>query len=178
MKITKLLFVLATAVSVSSCSYSFSQKSRTTKSMDIAGSEIHQHPMIADLIVQDSKVVGTSTGLRDVSVESVNQDAIADALKKTGADVLVEPRFETEITSSRIVSSVIGYPATYKNFRLATKSDILLLRNSDSINRAIVNTNNNMFKTAEAAPQKKKGKGALVGGSIGLLGLLLLLLIL
>lgn len=108
MKTIKILILTACLGTATSCSYSFSQKWRTTKSMEIANSEIHQHPLIADLIVQDSKSMGTATSLKDVSLENLKQEAIADALKKTSSDVLIEPRFETEITNSRnMVSSTL-----------------------------------------------------------------------
>ena len=53
------------------------------------------------------------------------QNAIAEALKKTGADILVEPQFTyTYDKKGRLTTvEVSGYPARYRNFRSLTKED-------------------------------------------------------
>ena len=126
------------------------QKSTTVKTMDVIGGGIIQTPVIVDLDVKPTKVTGTSNGKSDVPLENVKQAAVADAVKNANADVLVEPRFETSLTSSNKTVVVTGYPATYKNFRQMTDADTTLVMVSS------------MYKATVYEPttvQKQKGSG-------------------
>lgn len=61
-------------------------------------------------------------------MEIVKQNAVANALKKASADVLVEPIFETEISGGRISVIVTGWSANYKKFRSINVEDAQLLQ--------------------------------------------------
>lgn len=67
---------------------------------------------------------------RCVSVENVKGNLRAEILKQTNADVLVEPNYIVRKGGLFRGGSVtvIGYPATFKNFRTATNEDAELLR--------------------------------------------------
>ena len=126
MRITTGLVLLA-VVGLSSCSTTSTrvQSSRTT---EIYGPGVLHLPVVADLNVREEKVSATVTGSTSGSTKELRDLALAEALEKAGADVLVEPVFESESTGTRITITVTGYPATYENFRQATHDDIGLLQ--------------------------------------------------
>jgi hypothetical protein len=103
------------------------QRTTTTKTMDIYGAGVIQYPVIAELDVSDNSVSGTAQTSSGESIEVVKENAIADALLGTNADILVEPIFETVIDGRDKRATVRGFPATYTNFRSATQQDIQLL---------------------------------------------------
>lgn len=50
---------------------------------------------------------------------------IADMVKESGADILLEPQTTyTKVPFGQRTLTITGYPATYKNFRKATKEDL------------------------------------------------------
>lgn len=98
---------------------------KTSKTLDIYKSGIIQNPVLVDLEVSEKKVTGSSEGYSS-NYESIKYDAIAIALKISNADILVEPKFETESLGLKIKVTVTGFPATYKNFRPLKKEDIKL----------------------------------------------------
>lgn len=153
----KIIFSIGIAFLFASCSV---YKTTTTKTMDVSGGGIIQTPVIVDLDVKPNKVSGTATGKKEVPIENVRQSAIADAVKSANADVLVEPRFETTITSSNKTIVVSGYPANYKNFRQMTNADTTLIQVS-SLYKASV------YEPATVQKKSgKKGRGYLVLGAI------------
>jgi len=105
----------------------FSSYNRT---MTIAEVGITHKPVIADLIVSETKVTGTASARESVGVQAVRDRAIENALRPLNADVLIEPKFEI-ITNpatgpfdlGNITVNVIGFPAHYKNFRTVNISD-------------------------------------------------------
>ena len=105
----------------------------------INDSGIYHTPVIADLEVQQSKITGTASG-RQSEFEQLKVLATENALSKTNADVLVEPRYSWEIAGyDKMTMQVTGYPATYKNFRSISELDSLFIRNNrylNTINRA------------------------------------------
>ena len=127
MKKQILFLTIAATAFLASCSVS---KTNTAKTTDIYGAGVIQKPVLVDLDVKVTKVTGTATGTASkvVSLESVKLDAVVDAIKKSGADVLVEPTFETLIAGGQITATVTGFPATYKNFRPITPEDVPLLQ--------------------------------------------------
>ena len=137
-------------------------KTSTSKSLDIYGSGVIQKPVVADLNVVQTKVTGFAKETASQSVESVKQKAVADALKKSSADVLIEPKFETETKSGYTTALVSGWPATYSNFRVISPDDIPLLQ-AGILQKAEVYT--------PPTVEKKKGTGWLVATTIILLGL-------
>lgn len=98
------------------------------KTIDITPT-IVQKPTVADMQVNDQKVTGSHSGkIKTTPFESIKNEAVANALKTTNADVLVEPRFETTVDGSLTTVVVSGFPATFKNFRPMKNEDIPLMK--------------------------------------------------
>jgi hypothetical protein len=110
---------------------------KTTKSGYADGPNVVQKPVVADLQVSETKVSGTATGKRSQGIGDVKQLAIADALLKSNADVLIEPRYEIKSTFSYITVNVTGYPATYKNFRPMEIGDTLFVGQDEAVRKPI-----------------------------------------
>ncbi|MFA5782846.1 MAG: hypothetical protein WC868_11330 [Bacteroidales bacterium] len=127
MKKQILFLTIVTSTFLTSCTV---LKTSTSKTMDIYGAGVIQKPVLVDLDVKETKVTGTATATmtKSTSLETVKQKAVADALKKTNADVLIEPKFETETSGRRTTATVTGFPATFKNFRSITAEDVPLLQ--------------------------------------------------
>ncbi len=138
-------------------------KTSTSKSLDIYGSGVIQKPVVADLNVVQTKVTGFAKETASQSVESIKQKAVADALKKSSSDVLIEPKFETETKGGYTTATVTGWPATYSNFRVISPDDVPLLQ-AGVLQKAEVYT--------PPTVEKKKGTGWLVATSVILLGLI------
>jgi hypothetical protein len=122
---TKLLLFVLTTFFISSCTV---VKTYTTKTHEIYGSGVIQKPVIVDLEVNEFKVTGTATEKSGKGLYEIKNLAVANALKKAGADVLVEPQFETETKFGMTTATVTGFPATYKNFRPIQLEDVELLK--------------------------------------------------
>ncbi len=102
-------------------------KFSTAKTTDIAAS-INQKPTLVDLEVKDAKVTATASyKSTEKGFEAIKQEAVANALKSVNADILVEPKFDTEVKNSTITITVTGYPGFYKNFRAVKTEDLLIL---------------------------------------------------
>ncbi|MFH0867245.1 MAG: hypothetical protein V1904_13705 [Bacteroidota bacterium] len=130
MKKLTLLVVLTITIAAFLTSCSSFTKVTDVKITEISGRSVIQKPVLVDLDVKITKVTATSTGIlsKGTTVESVKAQAVADAVKQAGADVLVEPIFETTISGKRVTAIVTGFPATYKNFRSITAEDMPLLQ--------------------------------------------------
>lgn len=125
----KYLFLSLMILLMASCTVTNSKYS-TAKSIDINLTGIIQKPVVVDLDVKETKVSGTATEKSEsVSIETVKQEAIVDAVKKSNADILVEPMFTTETIGEKITVTVTGFPANYKNFRSIKHEDLELLNN-------------------------------------------------
>ncbi len=97
------------------------------ETQDITDKQVIQTPVIVDLDVTETKVSG-SFSAENVQVEYAKNKALADAIAKSGADVLVEPVYEVDINDKTVTATVQGYPGKYKNFRKPQPQDSLLLR--------------------------------------------------
>lgn len=138
---------------LASCSIT---KTMTAKRIDIYGSGVIQHPVVAELNVKETKVTGTAKSSSGSTISSdVRNNAIADALKKANADVLIEPVFETETKQGVTTVTVTGFPGTYEGFRLATVDDVPLL-DMGILQKATV-------AEPQAAERKNKGIGLIIG---------------
>lgn len=126
--------------------------------MPIHGPGVLQNPVMADLDVQEQKVNGTATG-RKRHLDEVKHLAIADALKKANADVLIEPTFVTEIFGSKVTTTVTGYPSNYRNFRSVTAADVPVLE-------SYVMQTAKATKATEQPKKKGKGTAAIIGAGI------------
>ena len=99
--------------------------------MDITKTGVIQKTVIVDLKVKETKVTGQATG-NVTAAAQVNNEAVAAALKSSGADVLVEPVYSSVTNGSKITVTVTGFPATYHNFRPIKASDLKLLNAGSS----------------------------------------------
>jgi len=148
------LALTAVLISLSSCQVI---KTRTAKAIDIQNNGIIQRPTIADLEVSSPKVTGTATSVGKQTIETIKNNAIGDATKKANCDLLVDPIYETETTGGVTKVTVIGYPATYKNFRPIVEEDLKLIQIGSS----------KKLNTSEIKPIKKRSAiGLIVGGII------------
>lgn len=102
-------------------------KTATTADVDNC---IASYPEVVDLEIQ-GKVTRTMTWsfkpcyIGEPKKSTAKGNIIAETLKETNADVLLEPQFTFEkVAYGERVLTVTGYPATYKNFRKATPADI------------------------------------------------------
>ena len=157
MKKKNLFFLIVALIILSSCNV---VRTSTSKTMDVYGSGIIQVPVVVDLDVKATRVSGTAVG---VSMEIAKLDALADAVKKANADVLVEPKFETETTNGNTTVSVSGYPATYKNFRSLTAADTSFVK---VLHTGIVQKANT-YEPPKVQP-KKSSAGIIVGTVLGI----------
>ena len=119
----KSILILALSLFMASCSVS---KISTAKSLDIYGTVMHI-PVVADLDVKQTKVSATIDFQGKVT-KSIKDKVIGEALKKTNADILIEPSFDIETKGSSSKITVKGFPASYKNFRNASPADVELLK--------------------------------------------------
>lgn len=102
-------------------------------------------PTIADLDISSTKVVESETYDNTLSyydVDNLNKGngsatldylknlTISKVVKKHNADVIVAPIFDVKTSddAKKIIITVTGYPATYKNFRMVTPADAEALR--------------------------------------------------
>ena len=139
----QIFFITVLALTIlTSCSV---VKTNTSKTLDIYGAGVLHKPVSVDLEVKEIRVTGMATLTKGVSLEPVKQEAVADALRKSGADVLVEPKFETKTSGGRTTATVTGFPATYKNFRSITLEDVKLLRVGVT-QKAAVSESGNLLK--------------------------------
>ncbi len=118
----KYTLLIVTLLVMTSCNVT---RTSTAKSLDIHGIAMHI-PVVADLNVKQEKV-SASIEFQGSVTKALKDRVIAEALKKSNSDILIEPNFEIEKgVSSKI--TVTGFPASYKNFRNATKEDLELLK--------------------------------------------------
>ncbi len=163
MKVSNFFLFALLALFAASCS---TTTTMTSKRMDIYGSGVIQHPVVAELDVKDIKVTGNAQSSSTSSVADVRNNAIADALKNANADVLIEPVFETETRQGVTSVKVTGFPGTYTGFRLATPEDVPLL-DMGILQKATV---------AEPQEEKKRSNTGAILGSLGGIALIVLLL--
>jgi len=124
MKKINLLVALSIAF-MTSCT---TQHSITTKTADIYGAGVIQKPVLADMEVKEEKISATINARGKSINDDLKNQAVAEAVKKSNADVLVEPRFESTIKGRKITLTVTGFPATYKNFHTIKQEEVELLK--------------------------------------------------
>lgn len=76
-------------------------------------------PLMVDLNIEDGKSFGNFSCRADLGMDYAKNMAVANALKKANADVLVDPLFYTENSGNFLTVDVSGHAAHYKNFRTA-----------------------------------------------------------
>jgi hypothetical protein len=160
MNIRKYIILTATAATIAFTSCTPALKSTSSRTREVNGS-ILQTPVLADLEVSQTKVTGTAS-YSGQPVDYVKGMAVADALKNSNADELVEPSYDVETVGTQIKVTVKGFPATYKNFRAASKADTTLMKMAlRTSNSAPVSTVAN--EAAPAAKKKNKAASAVIG---------------
>ncbi|MFM7015812.1 MAG: hypothetical protein ACKOX3_05720 [Bacteroidota bacterium] len=119
---------LIVAMSIALMTSCTTQHSITTKTTDIYGAGVIQKPVLVDMDVKEEKVTATITARGKKVNDDLKNNALAEAIKNSKADVLVEPRFETDIKGRKITITVTGFPATYKNFHTIKQDEVELLK--------------------------------------------------
>lgn len=120
------LFLLIAGANSCSGTYHFTSKSATTRTRNVTQAPIVETTNVTDLEVDDKKVYGSYTET-NITEDYAKNMAVYDALKKSNADVLVEPSYTIEISDNTTTANVQGFPGNYKNFRRPTTEDSLLL---------------------------------------------------
>lgn len=128
--------LLFAVVSLTACSR---YQTSTVRTMDIYGPGVLQKAVVADLNVLETRVEGTATGRKSKGIENLKQLAMLDALKKSKADVLVEPSFDITTVGRKVTVNTKGFPATYTNFHTIKTEEMELLKNG-AIRKADVYT--------------------------------------
>jgi len=138
----RIILAIVLLALLSACSVS-SRYTVTSKTNDIYGSTVIHNPMVADLDVQERKITEEyssegSMNPTNSEIESAKNHATANALKKSSADILIEPNYEVRITPSGHQKTIIkvvvtGYPATYSNFRNVRMEDLAIIEKTASI---------------------------------------------
>lgn len=136
---------------------------RTVETMRIYGPGVIHHPVMVDLVVDEIKVSGSVTLASARTDSEGKQLAVAEALKQSGADVLVQPSYFMQNDGSQTTYTVTGFPAKYKNFRPMEPADVPLVQ-AGVLQKAQV---------AEPSVQSQPGKGKKGGGGWAAIGALL-----
>lgn len=144
----------------------------TSKTLNIYSAGIVQKPLLVDLEVKEKKVTGTAVGL-STSFEIVKQNAVANALEKVNADVLVEPSYKTESSNGKVTATVTGYPAVYKNFRPIKEEDFKLIERAGISQATVVQET----RQTNEKPKKKGGAVGLILGTVAAAVLIPLIII-
>lgn len=121
------LFALTSCATVKSYSYS---EFRTTEPTQA----VHAVPVVADLDVSPTRITYAERINIDVAslskaelqsiVDSQKETVLFNAIKQQKADIIVAPLVDIQTDQNgRLVITIVGYPATYKNFRNATQED-------------------------------------------------------
>lgn len=103
---------------------------RSARTTDLPA-EVSLSPTTADLNISETKSEGVCRQSKNgiiLSMRDMEREAVADALAKTKADILVNPNY-TYVYEDNKLSEVLvsGYPAKYANFRSTTEQDAEIL---------------------------------------------------
>lgn len=172
-----LISVSVATLFLSSCTPKITKGFQGYKS--ITGTEnLLYTPTIADLEVKPDKIEGTSEVILTNGVvgniENLKENSVSDALRKSKADVMVEPRYEIINSTSKTTVNVIGYAAYYKNFRTADTASIALIRKGLSVmNTTVAPAKASTVNNVTVADPKKRAKIWIILGAIFLAPLLI-----
>jgi len=156
MKIIKYIFFIF--LSVASISCSTLQKTTETNTIGINEARIGNTPLITDLDIRSEKVEGKAIG-SSTSIKKLKQFAVAEALSKANADLLIEPKYSVETKNSRSTVIVVGWPANYKNFRQIVEADSTILK----LANMNVSATDNSTKVQDEQEKKKITKARKLG---------------
>ena len=121
------LLLLTSCATVQSYSYSEYRTNEPTQG-------VHAVPVIADLEIAPTRITYAErininiTSLTQAELQPIvdaqKETVLFNAIKQQNADIIVAPLIDIQTDSNnRLIITVVGYPATYKNFRNATKDD-------------------------------------------------------
>lgn len=117
----KIVLFAAVLLLAVSCSTQMATYSAKTASLPYS---IKAVPMTSELNVSETKVSAEVKDKKGMFKKTAEDWAVSEALKKVGADILLEPRYEYTYDNNKLVAvKVSGYPATFANFRQMTAED-------------------------------------------------------
>ena len=122
------IFIITISAAITSCTTTYN--STEAKYADIKSPGVFHMPLVADLEVQNEQISGENNSITSgtTSENRLREGAIANALERSKADVLIEPVFTKKTENNKITVTVRGWPASYKNFRNMTENDIDLVK--------------------------------------------------
>ena len=162
MKILKTIFFIFLAITSISCSTIFHAKE--TNTIDINEKGIEHTPLITDLDIRSEKVEGKAFGSASTPTK-LKAEAVADAVDKAKADLLIEPVYTIITSGSKSTVTVIGWPANYKNFRqmdIADTTVLIMAINELSEAPNSVDKQADLIQKDKKAKNQNKAKKALV----------------
>jgi hypothetical protein len=116
--------LLLSGLILSSCS---KVKVLTAYQQNVTTTNITQWPLLADLEVDLTRKATGSSRMAS-SEKVVKEAALHEAMKSSGADVIIHPVFDITYGKKIIEVSVSGYPAKFKSIRKASLEDITLMQ--------------------------------------------------
>lgn len=134
------------------CSCSATIKTRSARTAELPADNISLSPGTVNLSVSDTRSYGSYESLKDngkprfISRSAGQREACADALAKSGADVLVNPTYtytykgKKAVFSKLIKVEVTGYPARYGDFRPMTPEEAEIISRLNEPAAVIVRT--------------------------------------
>jgi len=147
---------------------------RDTATLDVVKSGVFTKPKVADLKIDASRVIGSASGnVKEETFESIKSKALQDALKKSSADILVEPIYEVERDDKTLVARVSGFPAKVTSFKDIVADDTLAFSMASKfyVQSARLNTNDASIiaqqENLKREARKRKIKKIVLGVSLG-----------
>ena len=133
-----LLVGCVTTTGTTKTTYSYSEYRSVQPSQSVATA-----PLIADLVVSEKRITyaerintvitNMSSSEAKALADKEKETVIANAVKTNKADVLVAPIIDIQTDSNGyLVIEVTGYPASYKNFRNASKDDMWIMEKNQT----------------------------------------------
>ncbi|MBK9290915.1 MAG: hypothetical protein IPM52_04750 [Bacteroidetes bacterium] len=124
MRVKHLIAILALSLGFGGCQVI---QSVPFKSMGINEIGVVQHPVLAELEVLPTKITQTVEVKKAKILDEAKAIAMAQVLKDTKSDVLVEPKFEFKRKGAKLFVTVTAYPALYRSFRSMKPEDEYIL---------------------------------------------------
>ncbi len=112
-----ILLVITLSVFNSRCAINPHSKTISAPHLEIEGAGVYTKNRFVDLEIKEKKVIGNSSGSGtaiNFSLEKLKRDAIADAILKANADLIVAPFYVVRTENNMIYVEVRGFPANYK----------------------------------------------------------------
>lgn len=109
-------------------------KSEAARSIPIRSGGFYHLPVVGDLVVDSLRVKElTRFDGKYGSTRSAKRIALAKLMENSGADVIVDPRYEMQKSEGDLEISVSGFPGRYANFHSADLGEIEVLRQSSGL---------------------------------------------